>query len=176
MRNATEELLAAEPRFHSVDGLADSTTLSGHSVDFVTAGQAFHWFEPAGARREFLRILKRGGWLVLVWNERRSGAGFQADYEDVIRQWAPEKGRIREEAIDAVFGGRVWRLIELENAQELDREGLQGRMASSSYAPLPGAPGYQELMDELATLFEKHQQQGRVTLLYDTKVYFGRMG
>src|SRR3954470_13160055 len=62
MREAGERLLAAYESFVSVDGRAEETTLADASADFVTAGQAFHWFEPASARREFRRILRDGGW------------------------------------------------------------------------------------------------------------------
>ena len=53
MREAAEELLQAYPNFKSVHGTAEATTLDDSSVDFVTAGQAFHWFDIEGARREF---------------------------------------------------------------------------------------------------------------------------
>ena len=175
MRVAAEELLAAEPRFHSVDGRAESTTLPDHAFDFVTAGQAFHWFEPAPASREFARILKPEGWVVLVWNERKTAPGFQTDYDTVIQDYAPEISRINEEAIDIVYGHHGWRLVEFDNHQHLDLEGLQGRLASSSYAPLPGTPAFQPLMEALARLFAKYQKDGRVTLLYDTKVYVGQL-
>ena len=171
MRETGAELLAAYPRFHSLDGRAEATTLAASSVDFVTAGQAFHWFDPAAARREFARILKPAGHLVLVWNERAEGPGFQAAYDRLVRRYAPEQNRIRHEDIDTVFGGPVWRLVELANRQVLDLEGLQGRLASSSYAPLAGTPGHQEMLDALADLFAAHQTEGHVTLLYDTKVY-----
>ncbi len=58
MREAGERLLAAYENFVSVDGRAEATTLEDACADFVTAGQAFHWFDPAGARREFQRILR----------------------------------------------------------------------------------------------------------------------
>jgi ubiquinone/menaquinone biosynthesis C-methylase UbiE len=70
MRHAGERLLAAYPRFSSVAGSAEATSLPDHSVDFITAAQAAHWFHRDHARREFLRILKPGGWVVLAWNER----------------------------------------------------------------------------------------------------------
>ncbi|HEV2446521.1 MAG TPA: class I SAM-dependent methyltransferase [Candidatus Sulfopaludibacter sp.] len=176
MRAAAEELFAAEDRFHSVNGRAESTTLPDAGFDFVTAGQAFHWFDAAAAGLEFQRILKPAGWLVLVWNERHRSPGFMADYEEVIRDYAPEKTRIDESAIDRVFGGRRWSLAQFANHQRLDLAGLAGRVASSSYAPLPGAPGYRPLADELERLFEKHQEGGSVTLAYDTKVYWGSPG
>jgi len=71
MRRAGEEFLHSFPKFTSVAGSAEATTLGDASVDFVTAGQAFHWFDPQAARREFLRILKTNGWVVIAWNDRR---------------------------------------------------------------------------------------------------------
>ena len=70
MRQAGDRLLADFPRFTSVAGSAEATTLPDASVDFVTAAQAAHWFDRPRTRREFLRILKPQGWLVLLWNER----------------------------------------------------------------------------------------------------------
>ena len=175
MRASAEESLAGEARFRSIDGRAEATTLPDDAVDFVTAGQAFHWFDAAGARREFRRILRPEGWLVLVWNERRSEPGFQADYDDVLRKYAPEENRIRDDAIGLVFGGRQWTLTEFRNQQRLDLEGLKGRVTSCSYAPLPDAAGYRPLMEALEGLFAKHQWEGQVSLLYDTKVYWGRI-
>ncbi len=63
MRAAAEEMLGAQPRFHSVEGRAEATTLAPHNVDFVTAGQAFHWFDAAGARRDSAASSSpRAGW------------------------------------------------------------------------------------------------------------------
>jgi ubiquinone/menaquinone biosynthesis C-methylase UbiE len=45
MRAAAECLLGGCARFMSVAATAEATTLPAHSVDFVTAGQAFHWFD-----------------------------------------------------------------------------------------------------------------------------------
>ena len=175
MRAAAEEALAAETRFHSIAGRAEATTLPDAAFDVVTAGQAFHWFDPAGARREFARILKPNGWLVLVWNERAAGGGFQAAYETVVKDCAAERTRIEEDAIDLVFGHHDWRLVEFPNRQVMNMESLQGRLASSSYAPLPDTPEYDRLVRELNHIFAKHEQDGSVTLLYDTKVYAGRL-
>src|ERR1700730_12549641 len=69
MRRAGEQYLASFPNFTSVAGTAEATTLAGGSVHFVTAAQAAHWFNLVEARREFARILKPGGWTVLLWNE-----------------------------------------------------------------------------------------------------------
>src|SRR5713101_378777 len=46
MRQAGEEHLASYDGFTSINGSAEATTLLQASVEFVTAAQAFHWFEP----------------------------------------------------------------------------------------------------------------------------------
>src|SRR5207247_2903707 len=85
MRRSAEERLAGYARFKGLNGTAESTTLPDHSVDIITAAQAAHWFDPSKARQEFVRILKPGGWTVLMWNDRRINASpFSREYEDLI--------------------------------------------------------------------------------------------
>jgi SAM-dependent methyltransferase len=172
MRRAGERLLADHPGFHSVEGRAESTSLPDHSVDFVTAGQSFHWFDQAQARAEFLRILVPGGWLALVWNERLPSPGFMNGYEDLVTRYGPERQRVTTEELAAFFGGAGWRMEKMPNQQEFDFEGVRGRFLSSSYAPLPSAANYEPLMAELRRLFDENQTDGRVTLIYETEVYF----
>ena len=74
MREAAERLLAGEPRFHSVSGTAQATTLPDQSADLIIAAQAFHWFNTPETRAEFTRILKPDGHIVLIWNERKLDA------------------------------------------------------------------------------------------------------
>jgi SAM-dependent methyltransferase len=74
MREAAEHRLGQHTRFTSVAWTAEATTLDDASVDFVTAGQAFHWFDPERARTEFARTLKPEGWVAFEWNLRRKDA------------------------------------------------------------------------------------------------------
>ncbi|MGA1994781.1 MAG: class I SAM-dependent methyltransferase [Bryobacteraceae bacterium] len=174
MREGGEQILAGEPRFHMTDGRAESTGLAASAFDFVTAGQAFHWFDPPAARAEFHRILRPDGWLVLVWNERQPAAGFMTEYEALVRGFANESSRIDESDIGRVFGG-PFRTARLDNRQALDCDGLIGRLTSSSYAPLPGAANYPAMADELREIFARYQQDGHVTMLYDTHVFYGHV-
>jgi SAM-dependent methyltransferase len=181
MREAGERLLSSYENFLSVDGRAEATTLADASVDFVTAGQAFHWFDPAAARREFRRVLKAGGWAVLVWNSRRTeGTPLLAEYERLLLEYGTDYKEVSskwaaEENIKTLFGPEEVRTKEFDNEQVLDFDGLKGRLTSASYAPLPGHPNHEPMMRELAALFERHQREGRVVVEYDTKVFYGRL-
>src|SRR5882757_5837179 len=76
MREAGEEYLASYDSFGSIEAAAEATTLEDATIDFVTAGQAFHWFDLPEARREFARILKPEGWAVVMWNDREMNSAF----------------------------------------------------------------------------------------------------
>lgn len=180
MRRAGERLLAAFPRFTSVEATAEETTLPDRSVDFVTAGQAFHWFDPGPVRREFGRILKPGGRIVLVWNARqKERTGFLAAYESLLETHGTDyaevnhgrrgsAGKVRD--FFAPMPVEEW---TFDNAQRLAPAGLKGRVLSSSYVPAEGEPGCAEMLAEIEDIFSKYQHGGAVTVRYDTRVYVG---
>jgi SAM-dependent methyltransferase len=100
MRQAAERLLRGYPEFHSVAGSAEATTLPAAGVDFVVAGQAFHWFDRPRARAEFARILRPGGWVVLLWNARRVDATpFLRDYEALLQAYSIDYRQVRHENV-----------------------------------------------------------------------------
>ena len=175
MRRAGEEYLAAFPNFTSVDGTAEATTLADHSLDFVTAAQAAHWFDRDKALTEFRRILKPGGYLVLLWNDRLIDApGFNQDYEQLVLRFGTDYTEVkRRDAAAAHFlDGIPHRKRVVPNHQQMDFEALQGRLLSSSYIPQPGEPSYDAMVRELRRLFDQYQNEGRVQMGYDTKIYY----
>src|SRR5262249_5045769 len=66
------------------EGSAEATGLPDAIADAVLAAQAFHWFEPDASLREFHRILRPGGWVVLMWNERDPSDPCTAAYGAVV--------------------------------------------------------------------------------------------
>jgi SAM-dependent methyltransferase len=178
MRAAAESQLGHYPRFRSIKGSAESTTLAPASVDLLVAGQAFHWFDPQRARLEARRVLRPAAWAALLWNERPPEVTpFLADYEALLRRHAPEYTRITASRADVgtmrEFLGAEMELRTFANRQVLDFEGLNGRLMSSSYAPEPGSADYEPMIALLREVFERHERDGRIVMPYSTLVYFG---
>ena len=179
MRKRAEAKLSAYPSFKSINGSAESTMLPGDSVDFITAAQSFHWFQRPSAKVEFRRILRMNGWVVLIWNTRKTSTPFLQGYEELVASIAGEtKKRVRHEDFTgdtiADFLGK-YETVKLQSSQELDLEGLIGRLMSASYSPLPGDSLHPELLRRATDLFNRNQQNGLVDLRYETEVYAGQL-
>jgi len=180
MRKAAERLLGKYPNLTSVSGTAETTTLKDRGVDFITASQAFHWFDREQARREFPRILKSGGWTVLIWNERVIASPFAKAYEHLLRTYGTDYEAVNHKHTDAkiigpFFGANGCAQADFPNRQVFDWEALKGRLLSSSYAPEPGHPKHIPMLEALSGLFSKYQSNGKVVFEYDTLVYYGRL-
>jgi SAM-dependent methyltransferase len=181
MRAAAELRFRGSGRFYSVAARAEATTLNVASVDYVVAGQACHWFDPVAARQEFARILRPGGWVVLMWNSRRlESTPFLREYETLLQTYGTDYLAVRCENIDSesltkFFAPQPVTKRTAYNEQQFDLDGLKGRLLSSSYAPNPGQPNFVPMIAELKRLFDVYAKNGRVLMEYDTEVYFGHV-
>ncbi len=180
MRASGQMLLQKYPKFLSIDGSAEATTLPQNSVDLITAGQAFHWFEWEKARAGFERILKPGGFVALIWNDRRlDSTSFLRAYEELLLKFGTDYSRVKDltatEPIFRFFAPGDFQLNSFPNSQQFDFVGLQGRVLSASYTPEPGHPDFMPMITRLHELFETHQRDGKVAFDYDTKIYYGQL-
>jgi Methyltransferase domain len=180
MRGAAEARLGKRTAFHSIAGTAEATGLVTASVDLYVAGQAFHWFAPAAARLEALRIIRPGSFGALLWNEHPpEGSAFLAEYQALLLRFAAEfegiAARRADEAAMREFFGGAMELATFDNPQVYGFEALRGRLMSSSYAPEPGHPQHEPLMTGLRALFDAHARRGVVEFPYRTLVYFSQL-
>jgi len=181
MRKAGEAYLLGHERFRMVDGTAEKTGLLPESADFVVAGQAFHWFQPAATRREFARIVKSNGWVVLIWHEREMEATpFLRDYEALLQRYATDYGTVAHNkvanygALEQFYAPDRMGFVEQATLQTFNYEGLRGRLLSSSYAPRHG-PAADAMLAALLELFHQYAKDGLVSMEYRTKIYIGHL-
>lgn len=180
MRLAAEEFLESFPRFTSTDGTAENTNLPDNSIDFVIAAQAFHWFDPVKTRAEFKRILKPGGWLALIWNERQlNTTEFLREYENLLLKFANDYSKVRHDNVNeknlADFFQSDFRRQIFQNEQVFDFEGIKGRLLSSSYMPSETDENFKPMVAELRSLFAKHSENGKIKVLYDTNIFYSQV-
>lgn len=179
MREAGDQFLAGNVQFSSIGATAENTTLEDHSIDLVVAGQAFHWFDRAAFKKECQRILKPGGHVVLIWNDRQTDStDFLKAYEDLLKYFGTDYKEVNhknvpDEAFDALFGATNWKHFDVPNRQDFDFAGLKGRLFSSSYVPAEDHPDSKFMVDVLKKIFIRYQENGHVSFLYDTRVYYG---
>lgn len=179
MRSEAEHLLSSYSNFFSLNAKAEDTKIDLHSVDMITAAQAFHWFDREKVRIEFERILKEKGWVVLMWNNRSTESDFDKEYEDLLIKYSEDYIRVNHrnityESIKTFFiPGRVEK-AELKNLQIFNFDGLKGRLMSSSYAPKENTTAFHPMMESLEILFNKYNENGLITFNYITEIYFGQ--
>jgi SAM-dependent methyltransferase len=181
MREAGEQYLARFANFTMIDGSAEQTTLVHASVDFVMAGQAFHWFRPEPTRAEFARILRPGGWTVLIWHDRDTQATpFLRAYDDFLQLHGTDYQRVNHKTVASAdvitrfFAPNSVEFISQQTQQHFDFDGLRGRLLSSSYVPKEGAAA-EVMLQKLPELFAKFEKQGQVVVEYETKIYYGHL-
>jgi SAM-dependent methyltransferase len=171
MRNAA----TPHPRIDWIAGAAEATELPDASVDLVLSAQAFHWFRQRDTIAEFHRVLRPGGRLALMWNGRDHEDPFTRGFIQAIHHVVGE-APIEKRGIDAgvVEGEGRFTPPELRtfpNSQRLDRDGLLGRAASSSYVAKE-RERWRALERALVTLHARHaDSEGLVTMRYVTRLY-----
>jgi SAM-dependent methyltransferase len=150
MRAACERLRERYSWLTVVAAAAEATTLDDASVDFVSVGRAWHWFDREKAVVEFRRILRPGGWLVLVTNRRGKDDSVEAKaYEEILMEFGTDyrelqgEYRVYDDMAPVFDGGAVVREM-IRGEQILTLDEFLGQTQSSSVAPMPGDASMQE--------------------------------
>ena len=180
MRKTAEGDLSGYENFVSVGAPAENTGLRDKSLDFVTAAQAFHWFDRPSFKLECRRILKPGGKVALIWNERDYKSEIvKKDYE-IRKKYAVDTkglglgGGAGHDYLD-FFADGVCECEKFPNDLHFDKEGFIGRNLSASYAPRKETdPGrYNGLICELSELFDAHSANGILNYPHFTQSFTG---
>ncbi len=152
MRAALAERL---PDIPVLAGSGESIPVPDSSVDAVLCAQAWHWVDPAAASAEVARVLRPGGVLGLVWNDRESSGRWGAELDRLLipagSAGSPVAGSgDRPPDVRAPFtveeGPRVaW-------VQHVDAAGLVDLVASRSYVLVLDDAGRRRVLAAAADL------------------------
>ncbi len=116
----------------------------------------------------------------MIWNERRVVATpFLREYEQLLLDYATDYREVRHErtteTLSSFFAPQPYAEETFDNVQELDYDGLQGRLLSSSYAPEAGHRDHEAMIRELRRIFDRYQVNDHITMEYNTRIFYGRL-
>jgi SAM-dependent methyltransferase len=154
-------------------GQAEAIPLADGSADAVSAGTAFHWFEAGPALREIHRVLRRGGALGLIWNERDGSHPLHTELNEILRPYSESLAHLAEPRWrEELESGGLFTPLEsfaVRFAQEFDVEGMVTRVASSSVVGALPEPERERLLERVRELGMRQPQP--IAFPYTTEVY-----
>ncbi len=179
MRRAADHFLARFPRYRSVEGTAECLPLADASVDLVAVAHAFHWFEADASRAECLRVLRPGGQVALIWNDRLTSDPLHRALDEVLDAFGGEKRAAlvaHEERgpIEAFFGRTTPAAHRWPHAHRLDAAGLESLAFSRSYMPPRDSPQGRQAARALAEVHARFARDAVLVARYTTVAWIGR--
>ena len=138
-----------------VAGRAEQVPVRDGVFDAVVVGQAFHWFDHERAVAETARVLRPGGTVAMVWNQR-----------DESVPWVRRLGRVMGAEPDvpdpsAALGlSGAFRPVETRRFrtwQRLDRRGLLDLATSRSYVATLSRDERERVLADVGALYDAHR-------------------
>ncbi len=178
MREIAEEKLKMFVNFSSLNTTAENTKLPQNSIDFITAAQAFHWFDTDDFKIECNRIIKNNAKIVLVWNKRVENQKLLIEHEKINYKYCPNfngfNGCLSKlyKEIDN-FYKRNYDIKVFRNNIIVNYDEFIGGSLSASYSLTEKDHKYEEYIYDLTKLFKKFAKSNKLSLKNETVSYIG---
>lgn len=150
-----------------------------HSLDAVTVGQAFHWFDASAALAEISRVLRPGGVLALLWNDRDDRVPWVREITNAIH--ARDPGTTYDKDIDwpAVIAASsdAFTKVEVtrhEHDHPMDVELVVDRAMSTSYVAAAADDVRSALAGEVRSILAANGIEGAFPFPHVTVAYVCR--
>ncbi|HSN90377.1 MAG TPA: class I SAM-dependent methyltransferase [Anaeromyxobacteraceae bacterium] len=164
---AAEPVVAMRRRLAAVGGaiplgaVAESLPFRDGSLDAVAAAQAFHWFDGPRALCEIHRVLRPGGRLGLLWNQRDDEVDWVRHVSRVVNAREGDAPRYRSGLWRTAFEGAPGLFGPLQeyrfrHVQWLPRESVVDQVASVSFVAAMPEEERALLLDEVRRILERH--------------------
>lgn len=167
-----------------LNGTAEHLPLDDQSVDAVTVGQAFHWFDPQPALTDIARVLKPGGVLLMVWNARDENVDWMRQWGDLVadlgggRPYQDHRELLWEDVVAESGLFTPLEHLEVPQGQTGTPELVIERTRSTSFIAALPPERHQHALDAVAQLLATHPDtRGRdqITIPYNTQIYWCRL-
>jgi ubiquinone/menaquinone biosynthesis C-methylase UbiE len=167
MRRVADKDLSKFNKFVSITGTAENTTLQDSSVDFITVGTAFHWFDQEKFKKECQRILRPKGKVILVWISRpvNRNKNFEINFNG-LSGGKEEK----PELISPFFKDKNFEYKIFQETSAYNKDIFIGR-ALSTFDKLTD----EKYVDELSNLFNSHKVNDEIAITLYTRCFVGEV-
>lgn len=175
MRGVGRERLADAP-VDWFEARGEATGRPDGAYPLVTFGSSFNVIEPGAALAEVSRILRRPGWVAMMWNHRDLDDPLQTEIEAAIASRIPgyDYGtRRRDPSADIAASGRFHAPHYLEGTVRHEVDADEWVEAWHSHATLQRQAGdqFEAIIDEIAARAARAQEDGRITVPYTTRCW-----
>ncbi len=137
---------------------AEEIPLPDRSVDVVVVAQAFHWFDHERALPEIARVLRPGGHLALVWNNRNKKIPWVRKLGRILTD-QPELQEASDAAVKALVCSDLFGFVEEKKFdfwQQVNRESLVDLVASRSYISTLDDQAREEKLAQVMALYDDY--------------------
>lgn len=171
------------PGAEIISAPAEHTGLPDCSVSLITAAESFHWFQQEDFRKECRRILRPDGKVMIVWNlTDKKTETVRLLHELNLKHCEQYRalfanGRTLERERFAEISEsflKSFSTASFKNDLSYDKAQFIGNRISSSYAPKPGDPEFDDYRTALEAFFEQHQQNGVIVIPNNTVCFIGK--
>lgn len=162
-----------------INSCAEDTTLPNNSVNLVTVGQAFHWFDKKQFFEECRRILVDKGLVLLTWNVSNSSSKINCAISDLnhklLNKYRDYNSRDKENDMEyySFFTSGDYGSYSFSNDLILNYENFIGRCLSRSYAPNSDDDNYEEYIKGLTDIFDRYSEDEKIKILNVNKAMIG---
>lgn len=151
MRSRLED---ATPGARALAGSAEALPLPDSGIDAAVAAQAYHWFDHRRAHAELARVIRPGGVVAAVWNNRDESEPWVAEYTRIIADDRDRDGPDRVDSFGPGFG--PVEQASFRHATPQTPESLVRLMQSRSYYLRATPERQRELVQLVGVLARTH--------------------
>lgn len=163
---------------------AESTDISDNILDYITVAQAFHLLSGENTLREFKRILKPDGKLIIIYNMKNHFSDLFIKSEEVLLKYCPLYRRdfhAKEFKYDSFLNcftedSYQYRFFLNDNTEYLDCKTFIDRTLSASYAVQADDPSFPTFVKELEKVFAYYSTNNKIKMELSTVIYSGNLG
>jgi len=147
-------LSARLPGIRTTQAGAEELPVASASYDVVVAAQCYHWFDTARALPEVARVLRPGGHLAVVWNERDERVPWVRKLGRVIGTQAQLRDPEASLAASGLFSAVEH--TDVRHRQHVDRRTIVDLARSRSNVAVLDEPARERVLTELLALYDDY--------------------